>query len=84
MLHTGRPRPVEIEIAWDTLSDEDDVELHEPAIYEPLAPDYGVVDRVVEMLSRAERPLIWAGWGVSLSGATDILERVAEHPSRPP
>ncbi len=83
MLQTGRPRPVEIEIAWDTLSDEDDVELHEPAIYDPLAPDDGDVDRVVEMLSQAKRPLIWAGWGVSLSGATDILERVAEHLQAP-
>jgi acetolactate synthase-1/2/3 large subunit len=35
------------------------------------------------MLSQAERPLIWAGWGVSLSGATAILERVAEHIQAP-
>ena len=59
------------------------MELHEPAIYEPLSPDDGDVDRVVKMLSQAERPLIWAGWGVSLSGATDILERVAEQLQAP-
>ena len=47
MLKTGRPLPVEIEIAWDTLADEDDVELHEPAIYEPLVPDDGDVERAV-------------------------------------
>ena len=83
MLHTGRPRPVEIEIAWDTLSDEDDVELHEPAIYEPLAPRDGDVERVVELLSKSERPLIWVGWGASLSGASKALERVAEHLQAP-
>ncbi len=83
MLKTGRPRPVEIEIAWDTLADVEDVELHEPAIYEPLAPDDGDVKRVVDMLSQAERPLIWAGWGVATSDAGKALAQVADHMQAP-
>ena len=83
MLKTGRPLPVEIEIAWDTLADEDDVDLHEPAIYEPLAPADADINRVVELLSQAKRPLIWAGWGVCLSDASAALEKVAEHLQAP-
>ncbi|MCY4527770.1 MAG: thiamine pyrophosphate-binding protein [Chloroflexi bacterium] len=83
MLKTGRQRPVEIEIAWDTLEDVEDVELHEPAIYEPLVPEDSEVERVVEMLSQAERPLIWAGWGVALSDAGEALAQVAEHMQAP-
>ena len=78
MLKTGRQLPVEIEIAWDTLADVEDVDLLEPAVYEPLAPDDGDLERAVEMLSRAERPLIWAGWGAVMSDAGAILQRVAE------
>lgn len=83
MLKTGRPRPVEIEIAWDALAAEDDVELLEPAVYEPAEPSYRDVENVVEMLSQARRPLIWAGWGVSLAGANEVLQRVAEHVQAP-
>ena len=82
-LKTGRPRPVEIEIAWDTLPDQDDVELLEPAIYEPLAPDDGQVENVVRMVAEAERPLIWAGWGLTLANGNDILQKVAEHVQAP-
>ncbi len=83
MLTTGRPRPVELEIAWDTLAGEDEVNLLEPGIYEPLPPSDSDVARVAEMLSQAERPLIWAGWGISLSGASAILEQVSEHLQAP-
>ncbi len=83
MLKTGRPRPVELEIAWDTLSDEDDVELLESEDYAPISPDGRAVERAAAMLSQAERPLIWAGWGVTLSGATDILAMLAEHIQAP-
>jgi acetolactate synthase-1/2/3 large subunit len=82
-LKTGRQRPVEIEIAWDTLAAEDDVDLLEQAIYEPLAPDDEDVEKVVGMLAQAKHPLIWAGWGVTLSDANNILQRVAEHIQAP-
>ena len=83
MLKTGRPRPVELEIAWDTLADEGDVELLDSENYEPLVPDERAVESATLMLSQAKRPLIWAGWGVTLSGANDILAKIAEHIQAP-
>lgn len=82
-LNTGRPRPVEIEIAWDTLADEDDVNLLEPAIHEPPAPDDEQVKSVVQLLAGSESPLIWAGWGVTLANANEVLQRVAEQIQAP-
>ena len=38
-MKTGRPRPVEIEIPPETLAQMADIELQEPGVYGPMAPD---------------------------------------------
>src|SRR5881628_2396430 len=77
-LRSGRPRPVAIDMPWDTMEEEVDVTLvpggHSPRAAAPAAD----IDRAVEMLLRAERPAIYAGGGVHLSGAHEALAAVAE------
>ena len=82
-LSTGRQRPVEIEIAWDTLSDERDVELLEPEEYPAVAPNDEDITEVARRISESDRPLIWAGWGVMVADATEPLKKLAEHIQAP-
>jgi len=78
-LVTGRPRPVEIEMPPETLEEEGDAELV-PAVHPPRQPaDARDVDRAAAMLLAAERPVIYAGGGVHLSGAHEALAAVAEY-----
>ncbi len=77
-LRTGRPRPVEIEVPWDALSEVADVELHEPAVCEPAAPNPESIGEGSRILAEANAPLIWAGGGVIASGASKELQEVAE------
>jgi acetolactate synthase-1/2/3 large subunit len=79
-LHSGRPRPVAIDMPWDTM--EEEVELTVPAM--GAHPRRGGapaadVDRAAEMLLGAERVAIYAGGGVHLSGAHEALAAVAEY-----
>ena len=78
-LRSGRPRPVAIDMPWDTMEEEVEVTLgavgaHPPRAAAPAAE----IDRAAEMLRRAERPAIYAGGGVHLSGAHEALAAVAE------
>lgn len=77
-LRTGRPRPVEIEIAPDVLFDS--------AVIEPLRPiparerPAGDPDRIEEaarLLGDATAPVIFAGGGVERSEASTELEELA-------
>ena len=78
-LKTGRPRPVELELPWDTMEEEGDAELLDPVrVARPAAPDADL-DRAAELLLAAERPLIYAGGGVNLGGAQEALLAVAEY-----
>lgn len=78
-LHTGRPRPVEIELPPETMEEEGEVELLEPARYGRPAAPAPDIDRAAHMLLAAERPLIYAGGGVNLSGAHEAVAAVAEY-----
>ena len=83
LMNDGRPRPVEIEVPWDTLGEVEDVELFEPAKHQPLAPPAESIARAAEVLASSQRPIIWAGGGVDsadASGALDALAEVLEAP----
>jgi acetolactate synthase-1/2/3 large subunit len=78
-LRTGRPRPVEIEMPPETMEDEGDVTLLEPADdVRPAAPARDV-DRAAEMLVAARNPVLYVGGGVHLSGAHEAVAAVAEY-----
>jgi acetolactate synthase-1/2/3 large subunit len=78
-LRTGRPRPVVIDIPPDTLEDEGEVTLLDPAPAERPPAPAAELDRAAGLLLAARAPLIVAGGGVNLSGAHDTLRAVAEH-----
>src|SRR5262245_14466600 len=79
-LFSGRPRPVAIDMPWDTMEEEVDVTLPAVAAHPPRAAAPAAdVDRAAEALLRAQRVAIFAGGGVNLSGASAALAAVAEH-----
>ena len=77
-LHTGRPRPVALEVPSDVLAQSADVDLLEPEVVAKQGPHQDAVESALDILSKAERPIVWAGGGVNLAGANDELTRLAE------
>lgn len=79
---TGCPGPVHLDFARENLEDE-------YVEYTPLRPeqyrtearargDVDAIARAAELLSKAERPAIWAGRGVLVSDATSAIVELAE------
>jgi acetolactate synthase-1/2/3 large subunit len=77
-LHTGRPRPVEIEVPPDVLQAEGDVHLLEAQHFSRLAGDEGAIDAAAAALGRARSPVIFAGGGIMRSEAWEELQQLAE------
>jgi len=63
----------------DTMESEGEVELVDPSRAERPAAPRSDIDRAAGMLLAAERPVIYAGGGVHLSGCHDVLAAVAEY-----
>ena len=74
----GRPRPVYVEIPWDTVAGKSDVEFSGGEPFFRLKPDLGAVRRAAELLASAKKPLIWAGGGVASAHAVKELTALAE------
>ncbi len=79
---TGRPGPVLIDIPKDVQQNEtemkfpDDIKIKG---YHPwVDPDITEIERAIDMLLSAERPIILAGGGVIISGAFAELQSIAE------
>jgi acetolactate synthase-1/2/3 large subunit len=78
-LRTGRPGPVLLELPADIAAEEGPADLR----YEPVpgwrtAPDPADVERAIDLVLAAERPLLLAGGGVRAAGATEELRALAE------
>ncbi len=78
-LRTGRPRPVVVDIPPETLEDEGEVTLLDPAAAERPPASAAELEPAVALLAAAREPVIIAGGGVNLSGAHAALRVVAEH-----
>jgi acetolactate synthase-1/2/3 large subunit len=78
-LRTGRPRPVVVDIPPETLEDEGEVTLLDPAVAERPPASPAEIERAAALLIAARHPVIVAGGGVNLAGAHDALRAVAEH-----
>jgi acetolactate synthase-1/2/3 large subunit len=75
----GKPGPVFVEVPVDVAAAEAEI----PGYRRPLvglrsAGDSAAVERASQLLAASERPVIWAGGGVGLSGAEDALVALAE------
>lgn len=82
-MRKGRPRPAVLEIPCDVLDGKGDVEIPTPGDVHRKRPSDQELDRAVELLRAAKRPLIWAGGGVIASDASDELRRLAEQTQAP-
>src|SRR3954469_25514383 len=80
LMRSGRPGPVLIDLPFDVqmAEIEFDIETYEPLpVYKPSATRKQV-EKALEMLNAAERPLIVAGGGVINADASDLLVEFAE------
>ena len=80
IMRSGRPGPVLIDLPLDVqLAEiEFDAEIYEPLpVYKPAATRKQI-EKALDMLNAAERPLIVAGGGVINADASDLLVRFAE------
>jgi tartronate-semialdehyde synthase len=80
LMRSGRPGPVLVDLPIDvqTAEIEFDLDTYEPLpAYKPRATRRQV-DKALDMLDAAERPLIVAGGGVINADASDLLVRFAE------
>lgn len=79
-LRNGRGGPVVVELTSDVCSQDVPEARHEyqsPSRAETV-PSKSAIQRAVAALLSAERPLIWAGAGVLMSGATASLKELSE------
>lgn len=78
---TGRPGPVHVEVPMDIQVEAADVEIHPLNVRMARGvsyPDPQAVQRAVELLLTAERPVIVAGGGAIAAGASAELTQLAE------
>ncbi len=80
---TGRPRPVELEFTPDALRTRAEIDVLEPELYPPPQPPLREISSAAELLSGAQRPVIWAGGGTLRARAGAELVAVAEHLQAP-
>jgi acetolactate synthase-1/2/3 large subunit len=77
-MKTGRPRPTEVEIPWDTMRSSGEVEFLPRENIRSAEPDQQSVRRAAELLAQARKPLIWAGGGAIISDGSAELKDLAE------
>jgi acetolactate synthase-1/2/3 large subunit len=78
-LRNGRPGPVLIEIPLDVFGEEvDDNFTYVPSFATRSVADPSAIDEVAEVLSRAKKPVIYAGQGVHYAKAWPELKQLAE------
>jgi acetolactate synthase-1/2/3 large subunit len=82
-IRRGRPQPGAIEIPIDFQYRTTDIEIVGSSKAERVAPDETLLDQAAEILRTAERPVIWAGGGVNISGAGQELTAFAERLGAP-
>ncbi|MGY1763658.1 glyoxylate carboligase [Geodermatophilus sp. SYSU D00779] len=80
LMRSGRPGPVLIDLPFDVqmAEIEFDVDAYEPLpVYKPQATR-GQIEKALDLLAAAERPLVVAGGGIVNADAADLLVEFAE------
>jgi acetolactate synthase-1/2/3 large subunit len=84
---SGRPGPVLIDFCKNAQVEQADFEYPQkislPGYKPPRHADEGDMDRALEMIQRAKRPVILAGHGILMSGAIDELRSFASKTNIP-
>ena len=76
-IRSGRPQPGAVEIPIDLQYRVAEIELHGSREVPRLVPDEALLVDAAARLSAAERPIIWAGGGVNIAGASAELVELA-------
>lgn len=77
---TGRPGPCWIDVPMNVQSawvEEEDLAVFEPPLLESSITPNSLkedINKVLKMLSEAQRPVIWLGHGIRLAGAVDMIK----------
>jgi acetolactate synthase-1/2/3 large subunit len=82
MATSGRPGPVHITIPSDVAAATADVIIPDPGKHKPrgrVRADPDELGKAAKLLVKAKRPVILAGGGVTMSGASRELRALAEH-----
>ena len=82
-IQRGRPQPGAIEIPIDLQYQSADIDLFASRTISRLVPDKALLNQALALLENAQRPLIWAGGGVNISGASGELTELAERMGAP-
>ncbi|MEO8925285.1 MAG: glyoxylate carboligase [Caldimonas sp.] len=80
LMRSGRPGPVLIDLPFDVqmAEIEFDIDTYEPlSVYKPVA-SRRQVEKALDMLLTADKPLIVAGGGIIIADASDLLVEFAE------
>ena len=79
---TGRPGPVVVDIAVDAtankLSDEPNLEMNLPGYKPRTAGHIRQIKLAAETINRSQRPALYVGGGVIISGASELVRALAE------
>ncbi len=75
---SGRPGPVLVDIPKDVTANKTSYEPMEAKKIERSTDISGDVEEIAELINRSERPFIYFGGGVKLSGASDELRELIE------
>lgn len=77
--NTGKPGPSVLDLAYQVLERNTRCLAEPLELPEPPAASTSTVDRVLRMLVKAKRPVLFVGAGVHLAGATAELRKFAEN-----
>ena len=81
LVTSGRPGPVHLDVPYDVFQETADVDVpvsDRATLSSRTAASPADVDRAAELLAAAERPLIFAGQGMTISEAAPELTRLVE------
>lgn len=83
---TGRPGPVVVDIPKDVSTmlfagseEQADADVYLPGYQPTISPNYLQIQKAVQLLSKAKKPVILAGAGVLAARASEELQAFAEH-----
>lgn len=83
---TGRPGPVVVDIPKDVSTmlfagseEQADADVYLPGYQPTITPNYLQIQKAVQLLSKAKKPVILAGAGVLAARASEELQAFAEH-----
>lgn len=76
--NTGRPGPSVIDMSQQAVDGLTSTPVEPLVLPEPPAATEATIKRVLEMISKAERPVLFVGAGVQLGQATSELEAIVE------